>query len=173
MWMDETRTVNTPVYETIVHVSIRYPGPSPEEAYALHKQFVSRIRNAAEGVELLGLLGVAEPVTAELTDFEGPCSGGRSGARRLKIAWPPEPAWRTTPGANLPSRGREPGRVVDPSGCLPPRGCQENYRGGALFLLIQRSDRASAHWKVEFIAATSGSIRVRSTGAELILWVSS
>jgi hypothetical protein len=71
MRMDEERTVNTPVYETIVHVSIRYPGPSPAEAYALHKQFVSRIKSVAEGVELLGLLGVTEPVTAELTDFDG------------------------------------------------------------------------------------------------------
>jgi hypothetical protein len=72
MRMNEERTVNTPIYETIIHVSIRYPGPSPEEAYALHKQFVSRMRTAAEGVELLGLLGVAEPVEATLTDFEGP-----------------------------------------------------------------------------------------------------
>jgi hypothetical protein len=70
--MNEEPVVITPVYETVVRVSIRYPGPSPEEAFALHKQFVGRIKDAAEGVELLGLLGVAEPVTAELTEFEGP-----------------------------------------------------------------------------------------------------
>jgi hypothetical protein len=70
--VDEGRSIVTPVYETIVHVSIRYPGPSPEEAYALHKQFVSRLKSAAEGLELLGLLGVTEPIKAELTDFEGP-----------------------------------------------------------------------------------------------------
>ncbi len=66
------RTPIVPVYESRITVRIRYPGPSPEETYALHKQLVSRFRAAAEGVELLGLLGVAEPVEAELTEFEGP-----------------------------------------------------------------------------------------------------
>jgi hypothetical protein len=65
-------TANTPVYESRINVRIRYPGPSPEEAYALHKQFVSRVKSAAESMEVLGLLGVYERVEAELTEFEGP-----------------------------------------------------------------------------------------------------
>jgi hypothetical protein len=72
MSQDAQPVANTPVYESKISLRIRYPGPSPEEAYALHKQFVSRIKNAAESMEVLGLLGVYERVEAELTEFEGP-----------------------------------------------------------------------------------------------------
>jgi hypothetical protein len=72
MSQDAQPVANTPVYESKISLRIRYPGPSPEEAYALHKQFVSRIKDAAESIELLGVLGVHDRVEAELTDFEGP-----------------------------------------------------------------------------------------------------
>ena len=65
---------STPVYETTVTVRIRYPGASPDEAYALHNEFVGAIRAAAQvspgptWAERAGLEGVR----AEVASSDGP-----------------------------------------------------------------------------------------------------
>ena len=65
---------NTPVYETTITVKIQYPGSSPEEAVALHKEFVAAIRTAAEALPIParpGSGGVDE-VRAEVAASDGP-----------------------------------------------------------------------------------------------------
>ena len=65
---------NTPVYQTTITLKIQYPGPSPEEAYALHYEFVGAITTAAENLQDTSRanVGALGQVRAEVTASEGP-----------------------------------------------------------------------------------------------------
>ena len=65
---------NTPVYQTTLTVTIQYPASSPEEAYALHKEFVGAMRSAAETLTGPTWAGLAEleQVRTEIGASDGP-----------------------------------------------------------------------------------------------------